>query len=517
MKSVFGYIRVSTVRQGTHGSSLIEQKSAIERYAAKHDLHITEWFEELETAAKRGRPVFSRMLKLLERQKVTGVIIHKIDRSARNLKDWADLAELTERGVDLHFAHESLDMQSRGGRLAADIQAVVAADYVRNLRDEVKKGMHGRYKQGLYPHAAPIGYLDMGGGKAKIPDPIRAPLVRQAFELYASGNFNLKTLQSELVALGLRNRGGQIVKRSSVAKILNNAFYTGIIPVGSLGEQFVGVHEPIVSPALFGLVQAVLHGRKIHSGLKHHHVFRKLIRCVSCQRFIIGERHKSWVYYRCQSSQCPTTSLREESVEEQLKAGAASITLPLSLRDMVVEEFERLRTNAGQGRTELVGATQLALGQIDDKLARLTDIYLEGSIDREHYLNQKSRLVGDRTKTAESLRERQLEGLPHDRKVQKFLELQMRLWRAKKAISHSELIDVVKSASLNLSLDRKSLLIDWKNTFQEVGKLNSVHCGGAERDNPRSIEDMSPEQKSVLNARMADLYHAIISDSEEFA
>ena len=52
---------------------------------------------------------------------------------------------------------------SRG--LTADIQAVIAADYVRNLREECKKGIDGRLKQGLTPWAAPIGYLDQGGGK----------------------------------------------------------------------------------------------------------------------------------------------------------------------------------------------------------------------------------------------------------------------------------------------------------------------------------------------------------------
>ena len=55
MKKVFGYIRVSTVKQGT-GVSLQEQKEAIIRYAEKHNLSIIDWFEELETAAKQGRP-----------------------------------------------------------------------------------------------------------------------------------------------------------------------------------------------------------------------------------------------------------------------------------------------------------------------------------------------------------------------------------------------------------------------------------------------------------------------------
>ena len=132
MKNFYAYIRVSTVKQGEHGISLQEQRSAIEAYARRHDLTIVQWFEEVETAAKRGRPMFSQMLSQLRRRKVDGVIIHKIDRSARNLKDWSDIGELIDSGVEVRFAHESLDMQSRGGRLTAYIQAVIAADYVRN-------------------------------------------------------------------------------------------------------------------------------------------------------------------------------------------------------------------------------------------------------------------------------------------------------------------------------------------------------------------------------------------------
>jgi len=74
MKSYFGYIRVSTAKQGTHGVSLIEQKAAIERYAARFSLSIIEWFEERETAAKRGTSSVSLgMLFLLRDRKANGV------------------------------------------------------------------------------------------------------------------------------------------------------------------------------------------------------------------------------------------------------------------------------------------------------------------------------------------------------------------------------------------------------------------------------------------------------------
>src|SRR5437867_1631776 len=185
MQGYIGYIRVSTIKQG-EGVSLEVQKDAISHYAELNQFHIGLWLEEMETAAKRGRPVFSQAIKLLRQGKYKGIILHKLDRGARNLKDWAEIGELSDQGVEVHFVNESLDLHSRGGRLSADIQAVVAADYIRNLREETRKGFYGRLKQGLYPLQAPVGYVDNGKGKVKTIDPIKGPLVRRAFELYAT-------------------------------------------------------------------------------------------------------------------------------------------------------------------------------------------------------------------------------------------------------------------------------------------------------------------------------------------
>src|SRR5690348_10220273 len=136
MPPFFGYIRVSTARQGENGTSLDAQRDAILRHAQTHQLSIIRWIEEQATAAKRGRPVFTRLFGLLQKQQAAGVIIHGIVRGARNLRDWADLGELLDAGVAVEVAGESLDLQSRGGRLTADIQAVVAADFIRNLQEE---------------------------------------------------------------------------------------------------------------------------------------------------------------------------------------------------------------------------------------------------------------------------------------------------------------------------------------------------------------------------------------------
>src|SRR3984885_9695939 len=164
MRQFYGYIRVSTTKQGEQGVSLDQQRAAIEAYAQGHGFELIRWFEEQETAARRGRPVFGEMLRLLKSGRVAGVVIHKIDRSARNLRDWADLGELIDQGISVHFANEALDLNSRGGRLAADIQAIISADFIRNLREETKKGFYGRLKQRLLPRPAPLGYLNCGKG-----------------------------------------------------------------------------------------------------------------------------------------------------------------------------------------------------------------------------------------------------------------------------------------------------------------------------------------------------------------
>src|SRR6266404_7025516 len=247
MGTYFAYARVSTPRQGERGVSLQEQRTAIERYAAVHGLEITRWFEERESASQTGRPVFNDMLKLLRLGKTQGVVIHKIDRSMRNQQDWADVGKLVDAGVEIHFATENVDLKTVAGRLSADIQAVVAMHYSRNLREEVKKGLYGRLKQGFYPFRAPIGYVDQGAAKEKTADPVRAPLIQKIFTLYGSGRFSLPDLATEMFRRGLRNHNGGPVTINGLVTILKNKFYIGLMPIQKTGQTFEGSHEPFVT------------------------------------------------------------------------------------------------------------------------------------------------------------------------------------------------------------------------------------------------------------------------------
>lgn len=303
--SFIAYTRVSTQRQGERGVSLSEQRRAIKTYARRRRVQIVDWFEERATAGAAGRPVFKDVLRRLEADAgKTGLLLHKIDRGARNLRDWANIGELLDQGIDIRFAHDDLDLWTRGGRLTADIQAVIAADYIRNLREEVRKGINGRLRQGLYPFRAPRGYLDCGGGTVKRPDPESAPLIILAFQLYASGEHSLKSLCAEMSTRGLG------LDSSRMSKVLRNPFYKGTIAIH--GCEYPGKHQPLVSSELFDHVQIILVSRKPRKRQKHRFKYSHCLICNTCGHHLTGERQKGRVYYRCHH--CSGVSVREDRV-----------------------------------------------------------------------------------------------------------------------------------------------------------------------------------------------------------
>jgi len=488
MKYVYAYIRVSTIKQGQHGSSLTEQRFAIENYAKRHDLVIRQWFEEKETAAKRGRTIFTKMLRLLIKGTVQGVIIHKIDRGARNLKDWADLGSLIDKGIEVHFAHESLDLQSRGGRLAADIQAVVAADFIRNLRDEVKKGFRGRLRQGLYPLRAPLGYLDQGRGLPKLPDPVMAPLVQRAFQLYATGQYNLYTLGEEMYKAGLRNRRGSRVSRNGLSTMLSNEFYMGIMHIVSTNERYQGIHEPLIKKYRFDRVQDILQGRTKNTGLKYQFRYRKTIKCLHCDYNLIAERQKGIVYYRCQTRNCPRACVREDVIDRQMQAVLDKLRMPeVAIRSLEME-FAWLQAERYQNQDELLTSAKLNLANIDDRLTRLTDAYIDRMIDKVTFDERNCKLLHERLSAQEALEELQAEMTENNYKTEKFLELLKAIASNENKVNEVENRDLLKAVTSNFQIDGKKLVVTLKKPFQVVADDDKLRYGEPYRATSRTFE-----------------------------
>ncbi len=478
---------MSTARQGERGVSLPEQKSAIERHASRNNLQITRWFEERETAAKKGRPIWNAMLKELRKGTANGVVIHKIDRSARNLKDWADLGELIDQGIEVHFANESLDLHSRGGRLSADIQAVVAADYIRNLREEAKKGIYGRLKQGFYPLRAPVGYLDQGSGKAKMIDPAKGPLVKKAFELYGTGQWSIPTLMDELYRLGLRNHAGGKVTRNGLHTILRNPFYTGVMRIMANGETYLGNHESLISKLLFDRVQDILHGRVGTRINIHDFLFRRFVKCARCGYSLIGERQKGITYYRCHAMSCPRTSIREESIVASVHDALKALEFSPREKAYLAQRIAELKAHWVKDREAQLQALKIRTQQVIERLSRLTDAYLDQALEKEMFEERKAALVYERRTLEDQMKDYEANRRSVPDELQKFIELAgdaYFLYRMADTAKKRRLLRVVMS---NCTIRQKTLDFVYATPFREVASREKDTDGRPSKDMGRML------------------------------
>lgn len=485
-KSYFAYVRVSTVKQGERGSSLTEQKSAIEAYAARGGLPIIGWFEEMETAAKQGRREFTQMLSKLRAGHADGLIIHKIDRSARNLRDWADLGDLIDRGVDVRFVNDNFDMLTRGGRLSADIQAVVAADYIRNLREEVKKGLYGRLKQGIYPFAAPVGYINTGKGNLKAIDPVKGPVIRYLFERYASNAVSFEELRQEMSHKGLRSAHGKPLFPNSLTLILNNPYYMGVIRIRRSGETFAGAHEPLITKELYQRVQAILRAKSAPKAKKHQFLLRQIVKCANCNlRTLTGETQKSHAYYRCHGRNCTGVSWRGDELERVALSQIQRIRLDErglgDLRDLVADDVQ-----ACEGETERLRAS-LTLRQslVDSRITRLTDLLIDNAIDLPTFNARKEKLLVERQGIVEEL--------GHANRTAPLAELFAEFERANGELlryetliadEKRELIDIVCS---NFSVLAENPTFTLRTPYREMAELDDPAQCAHHRDDVRTF------------------------------
>ncbi len=469
---------MSTARQGERGVSLLEQRSAIERHAIRSNLSITQWFEERETAAKKGRPIWNAMLKALRKGTAQGVVIHKIDRSARNLKDWADLGDLIDQGIEVHFVNESLDLQSRGGRLSADIQAVVAADYIRNLREEAKKGIYGRLKQGFYPMRAPIGYLDQGAGKAKTIDPVKGPIVKKAFDLYGTGQWSIPTLMDELYRRGLRNHAGNGVTRNGLHTILRNPFYTGVMRIKVSGETYLGNHDALISKSLFDRVQDILHGRVGTRVNVHDFLFRRFVKCEQCGRSLIGEEKKGITYYRCHAKTCPKTSVREDGIVSAVHEALKVLAFSPEEKTYLMGRITELKANWIENREAYLQTLTMRLTQVIERMNRLTDAYLDQALDKELFEERKTALVKERRMLEDQRRDYEANRRSVPEELQKFVELAGDAYSLYKMADPAKKRRLLRIVMSNCTVKQKTLDFAYAMPFREVAAREKNDDGG---------------------------------------
>ncbi len=414
------YLRVSTREQAERdgdpeGYSIPAQREANQRKAEAMGVDIVgEFVDRGESARSADRPELKRMLHFVGENPVDYCIVHKVDRLARNRADDVEInMALRAAGVQLVSATENID-ETPSGTLLHGIMSSIAEFYSRNLAAEVSKGMSQKAKAGGTVTRAPLGYRNVHStddqGRETRPveiDQERAPLVAWAFERYAEGDITLNELTDQMNARGLTTaptatRASKPILVTQLQKILKNPYYKGVVVYR--GATYPGRHEPLVSAALWEIVQSALatrqNGEKVR---RHHHYLKSSIFCGSCKSRLIVQhstnRHgNTYEYFVClgrhqKRTNCQMSAVSINQVEMHVVDYYKSLALPPELRETLqtalTEELEQFTSESKVEKRELERQQRT----LEDKRKKLLEAHYASAIPLDLFKSEQASIA----------------------------------------------------------------------------------------------------------------------------
>lgn len=219
-----GYVRVSTDKQADRGVSLEAQQEKIRAMATVHDVELVDIVVDAgESAKDLDRRGMERVLAMVRAGAVDTVIVAKLDRLTRSVRDLADLLELfTRRGVSLVSVAESLDTGSASGRLVLNIMVSVSQWEREAIGERTRDAMRHKRAKLEYVGNAPYGYWLAPDGKHVEPEPDEQAILQQIRRLRKAGK-SLRRIAEQLNRAQIRTRSGGPWRFEYVARVTKAA------------------------------------------------------------------------------------------------------------------------------------------------------------------------------------------------------------------------------------------------------------------------------------------------------
>ncbi len=400
MKTAVVYCRVSDARQ-IENFSLGTQEKACREYCARNEIEVVAVYrDEGESASTADRPQFRRALDFCREHKIDAFVVYALSRFARSTHDHAIVSvQLRRHGTTLHSATEPIG-DSATGRLMEDILASFAAFDNRAKSERTSAGMRAALSAGRWAWQPPLGY-----GPGMTHDPERAPIVRRAFELAASGDYTGPELREKLAGLGLLGKKGRPVSKQTLASMLRNGLYAGIVRSKKWGVETDGAFEPIVDRALFFRVQHVLDGRA-HVPAKGERLrqnpdfpLRGFASCEKHGKALSGAWSRSktgklYGYYRCLAG-AGCVNVGKIALENDFEAVLAGMSLKPSVlrlfREITLDVWRKEHAEAELRRA----AREKQVAAIRARKDRLVKMRVDGEVDEETYRKHLLRIESE--------------------------------------------------------------------------------------------------------------------------
>ena len=470
------YARKSTEDENHQVLSIESQLAELREFAAKEKLEIVASFQEAKTAKEPGRTKFAEMLKQIEQGKAEGILSWHPDRLARNSIDGGKIIHLIDKGIIKSLKFPTFWFEpTPQGLFMLSIAFGQSKYYVDNLRENVTRGMRQKIRNGVWPLWAPLGYLNNPTTRGIDVDEKKSPSVKRMFKIYATGNHTLKEISEWSKKIGLKSNLDNDISPGQVQATLQNIFYVGLMKYK--GEVFEGKHKPLISKKLFDRVQEVLKQRGKPQKIKHNFAFLGLMKC-PCSAAITAEKKikpsgREYIYYRCTKKKgpCPEKHfLREEALVEQIKNHLQKVSLSSQDTEKVLAELKKDELKAKEQTKMIVQNLKKELLEIETKLEKLLDVYLNEVISTEEYTARKQKILTQKLELQERIKDFEQKGLSWLEPAREFILKLNYAEKLRKSENYQEMTTFLKNIGSNHILQNQKLIFSFKTPFNFVAE-----------------------------------------------
>jgi site-specific DNA recombinase len=352
-RSAIGIIRVSRVkgREGESFRSPEEQRERIESECEANGLKLLATTNEMDVSgatAFNDRDGLRMAVQAVENGQAHAIVAAYFDRFFRDLDVQREVVRRVNRagGDVLAVGFGRVGEDTPEEWLNGTMQGMMSEYQRRQAKSRITKAQCQAVERGVVPYPGDCpGYLRVTDDKGKnprfVPDPLKAPIVAQAFELRAAGK-GVKQVRAFLQENGIERsfHGVQALLRSRVV--------LGELHFGHLVNR--SAHEPIVDEPTWRAVQKMVlpRGRKA----KSDRLLARLgvLRCGSCGALMqVGNTGGPYPIYRCSpTGDCTnrmaiTASIAEQVVTERVRAALADVQGRASVEGHARDAEDRLQ------------------------------------------------------------------------------------------------------------------------------------------------------------------------------
>ncbi len=394
------YVRESTEEQG-QGFSPDAQRETIRKFAVENDLELVGEYCDFHSGWRKSeaRPEFQRLMADAAQGQFDCVLVFHTSRFARSQVEARRYKQLLRERLGIRVVSVTQPMgedpTDPSAFLAESIHEMFDEYYSVSLSFWTRSGLHEKARQGHLVGMLPWGYRRDPDTKLAVHDPERAPLVRELFERYATGQESDRSLADWLNARGARTARDRQFGKDTVREMLCNAAYAGYVSgLRDKTRTIRGLHEAIVTDELFDQVQEIRSWRTrvLKPGRpSEEYLLRKLLCCERCGARMHGTRGSRGGIRRYQCStrrhhgDCRQAIVKAEPLEEQLINWLHAFQPDADLRRLVLDTIS-------SATNEHPGEDQERRRELLTQLDHLQDLYVLGDLTKPRYVMRRQTL-----------------------------------------------------------------------------------------------------------------------------